>query len=299
MLAIGPAVETSNWVWTTSGNAAWFGQTLVTHDGVDAAQSGSVTHSQTSSVQTTVSGPGTLSFWWKVSSEEWFDSLNLYVDGLLQDGLSGESGWRQKVAAMTAGTHVLKWSYLKDASVSAGSDAGWLDQVFMATNPPVITTHPLGLAAWMGATVPLNVIASGAPTLTYQWLKAGTNLPGATSSVLNLLNVGRRDRGIFTVLVSNPGGGTLSSNASVQVFVPQRFSAPTLAPDGSFSLISTDADGGLLSDADLAGFEALVSTNLTDWVSLTNALSITNGTLLLRDAVWTNYPARFYRIREH
>jgi hypothetical protein len=60
-----------------------------------------------------------------------------------------------------------------------------------------------------------------------------------------------------------------------------------------------DADGGLISPTDLANFEAQASTNLLDWGTLTNALSLTNGTLLLQDLDQTNYPARYYRIIEH
>ncbi len=40
-------------------------------------------------------GPGTVTFWWKVSSEANYDWLSFYVDGVLQDRISGEVGWQQ------------------------------------------------------------------------------------------------------------------------------------------------------------------------------------------------------------
>jgi hypothetical protein len=55
-------------LWITGGDANWSGQTVTTHDGMDAAQSGIVADSQETWMQTTVTGPGTLSFWWKVDS---------------------------------------------------------------------------------------------------------------------------------------------------------------------------------------------------------------------------------------
>jgi hypothetical protein len=48
----------------------------------------------------------------------------------------------------------------------------------------------------------------------------------------------------------------------------------------------------------LPAFEAQASTNLVDWVTLADALSLTNGSLLLRDADSTNHPQRFYRLVE-
>ena len=50
---------------------------------------------------------------------------------------------------------------------------------------------------------------------------------------------------------------------------------------------------------DLPAFEAQGSTNLVDWVTLPDALALTNGSLLLRDMDRTNQPQRFYRIVEH
>ncbi len=95
------------------------------------------------------------------------------------------------------------------------------------------------------------------------------------------------------------GVSTVSSNAVLKVLVPQLLGSPTLLPDGTFLLTSTDANGGLLQPSDLANFEAQASTNLANWMTLTNALSLTNGMLQLQDSSGTNWPARFYRILEH
>src|SRR5262249_5426172 len=117
---IGAAVDATNLVWSTSGNVAWFGQTGVSHDGADAAQSGHITDGQQSTVQATVAGPGTLNFWWKVSSEQFFDYLNFYIDSTQQAGISGETHWQYQSFPVGSGTHTLKWTYQKDSTVSAG-----------------------------------------------------------------------------------------------------------------------------------------------------------------------------------
>ena len=118
---------------TTSGNANWFPETASSHDGSSAAQSGDISDNQTSSIQFTVTGPGTLSFWWKVSSEFNWDFLKFYIDGVSQNsGISGNVDWTQVSGInIPSGSHTLRWTYSKDGSVSNGSDAGWVDEIYM------------------------------------------------------------------------------------------------------------------------------------------------------------------------
>lgn len=52
------AVDAPALVWTSGGTSPWTGQTTTTRDGTDAAQSGTITHSQESWLETTVTGPG-------------------------------------------------------------------------------------------------------------------------------------------------------------------------------------------------------------------------------------------------
>ncbi len=122
--------------WSTAPTAGdmgnWFGQTKVLRNG-DAsgtARSAPIGDSQASSIQTTVTGPGTLTFYWSVSSEASFDFLNFYINGVRQAGrISGSVGFQQQSWSIPAGTHVLQWSYTKDSSMAVGADAGYLDTV--------------------------------------------------------------------------------------------------------------------------------------------------------------------------
>ena len=298
VVPLGQALNNSSLTWSTSGNAAWFGESAVTHDGNSAAQSGDIADSQSSTLQTTVTGPGTLTFWWKVSSEQYFDYLSFYIDSALQAAVSGEQGWQQQAFAVPAGSHALKWTYAKDPSVSDGTDAGWVDQVSFVPAPPVFLLQPVNTRVMAGALLSLDSVATGAPPLSYQWVKDGTNLSGGTSSTFVIHSATRRDSGVYHSVASNPGGSTSSSNAVLVVESPQRLARPTLLPDGTLSLLAGDGDGGLLLPSDLAGFQAQASSNLVDWVTLSNSLSLTNGMLLLSDPGSTNFMTRFYRIIE-
>ncbi len=115
--------------WTRGGDGDWYGQAGVTHDGVDAAQSAVITDSQDTWFETEVAGPGELGFWWRVSSENYYDYLEFYIDGVRQVRISGESAWQERTYSLGSGAHTLKWRYMKDWSVAEGSDCGWVDQV--------------------------------------------------------------------------------------------------------------------------------------------------------------------------
>jgi len=115
--------------WATGGQANWFSQSAVTYDGEDALRSGAIMNNQESWLQTTVTGPGTISFWWKVSSESSFDWLEFYSNNVRLHRISGNVNWINQSYLIPSGAQTLKWRYVKDGSANAGSDCGWVDCV--------------------------------------------------------------------------------------------------------------------------------------------------------------------------
>ena len=139
---------------------------------------------------------------------------------------------------------------------------------------------------------------SGNPPFSYQWRKDGADIYGATASTLTLNNVTRAQSGTYTVRVTNSWANLLSSNAVLRVVVPQYLELPQLADDGgSVTILFGDSDGGSLTTNDLPNFQVQATSNLLNWVVLTNSLSLTNGMMLLQDSAL--YPRRFYRVLEH
>ena len=95
-----------------------------------AARSGRISDSGRTSLTTAVTGRGTLSFKWKVSSESSFDKLHFIVDGMEVANFSGECGWEDFTHTFDAdGSHTVEWKYDKDGSVSSGNDCCWIDEV--------------------------------------------------------------------------------------------------------------------------------------------------------------------------
>jgi hypothetical protein len=125
-LSLGEALGNIALDWRTTGIAGWRG---VRSSDRNAARSGAIGHDQTSELHAGVTGPGTLSFQWRVSSEAGYDYLEFHLDGVLQFRISGETGWETRTVTIGAGTREIRWIYRKDGSVTAGEDAGWVGAV--------------------------------------------------------------------------------------------------------------------------------------------------------------------------
>jgi hypothetical protein len=118
-------------------DAEWSRTAAESHGGTYSLVSGSITHDQTSEVWIGVP-PGTTSvtFWYKVSSEEGYDYLRIYL-GTDEDPVfeaSGEVDWTQEELTFTAGQcSNLRVAYEKDESISDGSDCAWVDDLVFTT----------------------------------------------------------------------------------------------------------------------------------------------------------------------
>lgn len=128
-LQLPEALDFSQGTVSSMGDLPWVGQDRVTRDGVDAAESGRISHNQNSVLAAVVTGPAILVFRWKVDSEAGHDILSVSLNGDQQQKISGTTDWSRVRLKIPAGKHRVRWRYEKDASVSAGADAGWVDMV--------------------------------------------------------------------------------------------------------------------------------------------------------------------------
>jgi len=83
--------------------------------------------------------------------------------------------------------------------------------------PPTIITQPINQAVVVGGTVTFSVNAAGTQPLTYQWSFSGTNIAGATNTLLTLTNVQFSQAGNYSVAVTNIYGSVISSNGILTV----------------------------------------------------------------------------------
>jgi len=216
------ALNATNLPWITDGDVNWHGLTNISHDGIAAGQSGHISDGQASRLTTTTNGPGKLTFWWKVSSQTNADILSFVASGIGQSTtlqISGEVDWNQQTIFLPPGPQTFQWTYTKDATKSAGSDAGWVDQVGLVPGftLPFIISQPLGKSSFAGSPVTFTVAANGTPALSYQWRLNGTDIPGATSTSFAIANPTVLDSGLYSVRVTNSFGGINSANASLAI----------------------------------------------------------------------------------
>ncbi|MDD3050446.1 MAG: C25 family peptidase C-terminal domain-containing protein, partial [Candidatus Cloacimonetes bacterium] len=121
----------SSYPWTFSGNGNWTISNSLPHEGTYSAKSGTIVHSQTTSLILTaeVSAAGNISFYKKVSSESNYDFLRFYIDDVQQGQWSGTVAWSQETYTVEAGNRTFRWSYSKDGSLSSNDDCAWIDYI--------------------------------------------------------------------------------------------------------------------------------------------------------------------------
>lgn len=298
-------------VFTTGGNADWFAEKGDTHDGVSAARSGAIGHSQSTWIETTVAGPGTVTFWWKVSSEDRYDNLLFYVDGSRQFYDSGtESGWSQKTFTVSgSGSHTLRWTYSKDDSESKGFDCGWVDEVVWTPDVYTLRFDANGGTGKMdymeeiarGASVTLPMCEFSRPGWTFvgwarsadgavEWSDGETVANGFTSlaSGGKATLFARWSRGTYTVRFDANGGSGAMNDATMWVGLPQALPRNAFTQDGPYFVGWATEEGGEAVYADGASVLNLapVGESVTLWAVWSNKAEANVGSWTT--GIWTD-----------
>lgn len=167
--------------WIQGGSANWSCTATAPYTGSYSAVSGNTNDNQTSELSLTIDVlfNDYISFYSKVSSEENYDFLSFYIDGTEIASWSGVTSWEESTFPISAGTHTIKWSFVKDASVSTGSDCGWVDNIIF----PGIATKK----STQATTISANVIPAWLSLTDYG---DGTGiLQGTTPAEISVHNV--------------------------------------------------------------------------------------------------------------
>jgi hypothetical protein len=87
-------------------------------------------------------------------------------------------------------------------------------------DPPVISQQPANVEAQQGESATFTVKASGEGPFEYQWQLNETDIPDANTDTFTIASASTTDSGTYRVLVSNLGGLTTSSTATLTVHTP-------------------------------------------------------------------------------
>jgi len=152
---------------------------------------------------------------------------------------------------------------------------------------PSIATQPAAQAVALGATATFSVAVQGSAPLTYQWLRSGVDIAGATAAAYTTPATTAGDNGAtFAVRVSNAGGQVTSQAAALTVTVTGVVSTePRLTAAGSgvsSSNLVRSADGRVWAWG--GNFTGKIGNGTTSnrptpfqWPGVTGVRSLANG----------------------
>lgn len=121
----------NNMAWQNTSSVPWTITTVSPYDGIYCAKSGTIGNSGTTTLRITDTATvsDTISFFYKVSSEQNYDKLTFKIDGQTKDEWSGNIGWTRAAYPVNAGPHTYTWTYSKDYYGTSGKDCAYIDAI--------------------------------------------------------------------------------------------------------------------------------------------------------------------------
>lgn len=130
-----PISDSLDWpnTWWNPGeepSTRWFGQNVITRDGTDAVRSPQTPRGKSRSLLTSVSGPGTLRWWWHIPAASAGDRCAFSIDSRPRTvEIAGPTPWKQEAVAIPAGYHNISWRWVTDEAGDPAAEAVILDNV--------------------------------------------------------------------------------------------------------------------------------------------------------------------------
>ncbi|MEY2881199.1 MAG: hypothetical protein RLZZ15_3579 [Verrucomicrobiota bacterium] len=129
--------------------------------------------------------------------------------------------WTTATPAITGGSLTL--------ALTASPTLIELVNVTPVVSAPTIATAPAAATVTTGGAATFTVVASGTAPFTYQWLKNGVVISGATAATYTIAAAQAADAGNYSCIVSNSAGPTASAAAALTVtpVTPPASAGPT------------------------------------------------------------------------
>ena len=138
VVTLAEAVNAPNLAWTTGGARDWTPEWNVdAADGDHQAVIGAIANNTNAWLETTVTGPGVLTFVWRSALAGKNTKMQFYVDGVARGILVGTNGWTTVEETLSEmGTHTFRWRLFTGRSGAAPGDCAALDKVVWTPPEP-------------------------------------------------------------------------------------------------------------------------------------------------------------------
>lgn len=216
--------------WVMGGNQPWLMSTSAPFEGAYCATNDDIDDSESSDLilNITVMADDSVTFWYRMSSEQDWDYLRYSEDGNELGAWSGITSWLYTGFPITSGSHTLRWSYDKDSDFSSGSDQAWLDNIRLPFGTQVTGVEHIkgkkGIAVWPNPAsqfVTVSVKATNAQSITWRLLdvsgrevQAGVQQQNFNANDIFTIDVSGLSAGMYLLNVTEE-----AVNKSVKVVV--------------------------------------------------------------------------------
>jgi hypothetical protein len=247
----------------------------------------SVVVGQTATFSVAATGAGTLTYQWKKGGT----------------AISGATAASYTTPATTnADNGSIFTVVVTDTNGSLTSNPATLTVTATAVAPS-ITAQPTNQTVTAGQTATFSVTATGTSPLSYQWLKNGTAISGATSATYTTPATAASDNNAqFTVTVTNSVSSVTSSAATLTVNIPPTISAQpasqtvTLGQMATFSVTASGSgtltyqwkkNGAAISGATSASYTTPATVASDNGSSFTVTVTSSTGSMTSNAATLT------------
>jgi internalin A len=213
-ITFGAALNAPYLTFTTGGDAPWFVETTKTYDGISAAQSGAIGQNQSSTLSTTVIGPGNISFWWTIDAGTGDALFFGYPGG--GSGIANRGGeWAYESSVeIPPGPATLNWEFWRDSSPDVGADAAWVGDITYTSYVPIISSVTCSpKSCYPGKSCVVTASLAGPPATSYQWYLNGAPIPGGTADSYGPFVAACSNSGTYSLVLSNSVGMVTNSGS--------------------------------------------------------------------------------------
>ena len=210
--------------WTNDASKPWRFVNEDPYEGQYCVRSGAIGNNSTTTLILSyeASANDTISFYYKVSSENGYDKLHFYIDNQEKNNWSGDVAWTKASYPVTAGRHNYKWTYTKDQGVTGGSDCAWIDFVSLPAEHIMAGTAGYDVTVCEGNDA--QIVGYAIHHNSLQWTTSGDGTFDNPSIAMPIYTPGAQDiaNGQATLTLTITGSHNTTITDDMTVFIVER-----------------------------------------------------------------------------